>query len=283
MKQPINQHNPSQFIDKNHLSGKSHLWALIADPVGHVKAPEFVNPMFARRGLDGFLIPLHVRAADLAETLPRLARIGNIKGIIVTIPHKEVIARLCHELGENATLIGAVNTVRIEPEGRLVGDMFDGVGVLATARAHGIEPAGRRILVIGAGGAGRAVGFAMAAAGAGSIGIANRSVERAVKLVASISAAFPGVPTEVVAADAHRFDLVINCTSLGLKSGESLPLDVATLAKTTDVIDIIAVRETELMTAARAKGCRVVGGRPMIELQFDEQLRFIGLPPQLQT
>ena len=237
--------------------------------------------MFARRGLNGFLVPLQVRPADLALTLPRLAAIGNIRGIIVTIPHKEAVARLCHELGENAKLIGAVNTVRVTDDGRLIGEMFDGVGVLATARSQDMNPRDRAVLMVGAGGAGRAIGFAMAAAGARKIGIANRTASRAERLVADINAAFPTRPATLARADASGYELVINCTSLGLRPGDAMPLPPATLQAHIDVIDIIAVRETELMAAAGARGCRVIGGRPMIELQFDAQLMFIGQPPAL--
>jgi len=265
----------------SHLSGKTHLWALIADPVAHVRAPAFVNPMFERKGLDGFLLPFHVRVNDLAEVLPRLAKIGNLKGFIVTIPHKQAITKLCSDLGPNAFLIGAVNTVRIEPDGRLAGEMFDGVGLIATARANGMEPKGRRVLLVGAGGAGRAVAFALAREGAQYIGISNRSPDRAVALVEAVRTGIPGTVIDAVAPDARGYDLVINCTSLGLKDEDPQPLDAATLDTGSDLIDIIAVRETELMQAARARGCRVVGGRPMVELQFDEQLRFIGAPPPL--
>lgn len=265
----------------SHLSGKTHLWALIADPVAHVRAPAFVNPMFERKGLDGFLLPLHVRANDLAEVVPRLAKVGNLKGIIVTIPHKQAIARLCSELGPNASLTGAVNTVRIRPDGQLCGEMFDGMGLIATARGSGMEPRGRRVLLVGAGGAGRAVAFALALEGSRYLGISNRTADRAEELVQAVKSGVPGAVVDAVAPDARGYDLVINCTSLGLKAGDPQPLDAATLDPGSDLIDIIAVRETELMQAARARGCRVVGGRPMVELQFDEQLRFIGEPPAL--
>lgn len=263
------------------LSGKTHLWALIADPVAHVKAPAFVNPMFERKGLDGFLLPLHVCPGDLAQVLPNLARIGNLKGIIVTIPHKEAIAKLCTGLGPNAALTGAVNTVRVGAQGQLTGDMFDGVGLIATARTNGMDPQGRRILLVGAGGAARAVAFALVQAKALYVGICNRTAPRALALAEAVKAGIPGAPVASVAADATGYDLVVNCTSLGLKEGDPQPLDAGTLEAGCDLIDIIAVRETELMQAARARGCRVVGGRPMIELQFDEQLRFIGEPPPL--
>jgi shikimate dehydrogenase len=266
----------------NYPTGKTHLLMLIADPVAHVRAAQFVNPVLEARKLDAFLIPVHVRAADLGDVVPRLAKLGNVKGLIVTIPHKETMARLCAELGPNAKMVGAVNVARIDGGGRLIGEMFDGEGLLATARAHDIGYEGRRVLILGAGGAGRAVAFAMAQEGAGQIAIYNRTAGRAERLVADIKARFPKATVRTADADAGDIDLVVNCTSVGLHAGASPPLDLATLGPATNVIDIIAVRETELMQAARARGCKVVGGRPMVELQLDAQLAFIGTPPSLE-
>lgn len=267
----------------NYPSGKTHLWIVIADPVAHVRAAFFFNPIFERKRLDAFLLPVHVRAADLEDVVPRLAKLGNLKAIIVTIPHKETMARMCHELGPNARLIGAVNTVRIEPDGRLAGDMFDGLGLLAAARTNGIEPRGRRVLLLGAGGAGRAIAFGMAAEGARAVGIHNRTADRASALAAAVGKAFPGVEVKAAPAHGRGFDIVINCTSLGLHAGDPMPMDPATLAPEAAFIDIIAVRDTELMAAARARGCKVVGGRPMAELQIEAQLEFIGEPPRLAS
>jgi shikimate dehydrogenase len=256
-------------------TGKTDLWVIVADPVAHVKAPVFVNPIFEAKRMDAFLLPLHVPKEHFADIVPRLARLGNVKAMVVTIPHKEAMAKLCHELGPNAKLTGAVNAVRIEPGGRLVGEMFDGLGLVATARQAGMAVAGRSVLILGAGGAGRAVAFALAAEGAARIGVWNRSAARAEALTADLVRAFPAVACAAGPADARGYDLVVQCTSLGLHAGDPLPLDSATLAASTDVIDIIAVRDTELMTAARARSCRVVGGRPMVELQLDAQIAFV--------
>lgn len=258
-------------------SGKTQLVAIIGDPVAHVRAPFFFNPKFEELGLDAFLFPLHVPAAELADVVPRLARCPNLKGLIVTIPHKEAMARLCDGLGENGRLMGAVNTVRFGPDGRLTGDMFDGLGLVAAARAAGLDPKGRSVLLIGAGGAGRAIAFAMAAERAARLGIWNRSAERAAALAAEVGHAVPTAKVEVVAADGRGWDVVVNCTSLGLHEGDAMPMDPATLRPPTVFIDIIAVRDTELMQAAAGNGCRVVGGRPMAELQIDAQAAFIGL------
>ena len=191
------------------------------------------------------------------------------------------MARLCNDLGPNARRIGAVNAVRIEAGGKLVGEMFDGEGLIATADTSGMAYKGRRVLIVGTGGAGRAVAFAMAAAGAKHVALINRSAARAEQLLADLKRHFPRVDASISTAGARDMDLVVNCTSLGLHAGDPLPLDAATIAPGTDVIDIIAVRDTELMAAAKAKGCKVVGGRPMVELQLDAQIAFCGISPSL--
>ena len=165
----IQRHDDGSGEGMNYPTGKTHLLMLIADPVAHVRAAQFVNPIFERKGLDAFLVPVHVRSAELADVVPRLGKLGNVRGLIITIPHKERMARLCSELGPNAKMAGAVNVARVEPGGRLVGEMFDGEGLVATAKTSGIDYKGRRVLILGAGGAGRAVAFAMAQEGAGEI------------------------------------------------------------------------------------------------------------------
>jgi shikimate dehydrogenase len=185
-----------------------------------------------------------------------------VLGVNLTIPHKETMAALCDELGPNGRLTGAVNAVRFDA-GRLVGEMFDGVGLLIGQKQNGIEVAGRRALLLGAGGAARAVAFAYIKEGVSALRIANRSSARAEKLVADIKAAIPQADVGVASADPTDFDVVCNCTSLGLHVGDTIPLDVQKLQSGIDVVDIIAARDTELMEAARATGCKVMGGVPM--------------------
>ena len=262
-------------------SGITQLVPIIGDPVEHIRAPLFFNPAFERKGLDAFLFPLHVPAAELADVLPRLAKLPNLKGLIVTIPHKETVARLCDELGRNGRLMGAVNTVCIEPGGRLTGEMFDGLGLVAALRANELEPRGRSVLLLGAGGAGRAIAFALAMEGITRLGVWNRTVARAETLVTEVARSVEGAVVEVAPANGAGYDIVLNSTSLGLHEGDPMPMNPEALSPPTAFVDIIAVRDTELMQAAAARGCKVVGGRPMAELQIDAQVEFIGLRPSL--
>ena len=260
-------------------SGKSHLWVILAHPVAHVRASEFMNPLIERAGRDAFLVPFHVLPEDLEATVRHLLRVRNLRAFIITIPHKPEMARLCAELGPNARLTGTANTVRIEEDGRLVGDMYDGVGFVSAAKAGGLPPAGKRVLLVGAGGAGRAIAFALAAEGVARLTIANRTRERAEELAAAVRRAFPTVDVAAGAADGRGHDIVANATSLGLEPGDAMPLDPATLEPNAGLFDIIAVRDTELMAAASARGCRVIGGRPMIEHQAMAQIEFLAPPP----
>ena len=261
-------------------SGKSHLWAILAHPVAHVRAPEFMNPLIEREGSDAFLVPFHVLPEDLEAVAGELVRVRNLKGLIVTIPHKAAMARFCHELGPNGRRTGTVNTVRIEEGGRLVGEMFDGLGLVAACRAHGIEPRGRAVLLLGAGGAGRAIAFALAEAGAARLTIANRTPEKASSLAREVRDALPGCAATAGPADAIGHEIVIQATSLGLKPEDALPMDPAILSSDMQLFDIIAVRDTGLMQAARERGLiTVVGGRPMIEHQAKAQIEFLAPPP----
>jgi shikimate dehydrogenase len=262
-------------------SGKTAIYAILAHPVAHVRAPEFMNPIFEAEGRDGFIVPFHVLPEDLDDLVPRLTGIRNLKGFIVTIPHKPAMCRMCKTLGPGARLTGTANTVRIEPDGSLSGDMFDGLGLVDGARANGIEPRGKATLMLGAGGAGRAIAFALADAGVSRLTIANRTADKAEALAAEVAKAFPNVPVAAGPADATGFDVVIQTTSLGLKAEDALPMDGSTLAPAMQLFDIIAVRDTELMQLARQVGLRtVVGGVPMIQHQARAQIAFLD-PPRL--
>jgi shikimate dehydrogenase len=259
------------------LSGKTHLYAILAHPIAHVRAPEFFAPVFEARRLDACIVPLHVRPEDLADVVPRLQKIGNLHGLVVTIPHKEAMARLCDELGPDGALVGAVNAVRFAEGGRLIGDMYDGVGLVRGALAHDIALKGKRVLLAGAGGAGRAIAFALTREGVRALTIANRTASRAEALVADVTKAVPGVEVGRGPPDPTDHDVIINATALGLHEADPLPVDPDLLTPEMAVIEIIAAVEvTPLRRAAIDIGCRTMGGRAMVDHQIESQLRFFG-------
>jgi shikimate dehydrogenase len=254
------------------ITGNTRLYAIIADPVAQVKAPEVLNDYFKRNDQDAVLVPIHVGPEGLQDVFAAFRRMKNLGGVIVTVPHKTASASLCDDLGRAGRMIGSVNAIRRTRDGRLVGDMFDGTGFVAGLRAQGHVPAGKRVLLVGSGGAASAIAFALAEAAVASLTIANRTVSKARDIADKLHASFPDARIDVGAADPRGYDLVINATSLGMKESDPLPLDVDLLRPDTVVAEIIMKPEvTALLAAARDKGCTIHQGRHML----DEQVRLL--------
>lgn len=267
------------------ISGKTTVYGTIAHPIGHVRAPTVFNAAFERHGIDAVMVPVHVHPDGLEAAVAGLKAMRNLAGLCVTVPHKVTIAALCDDVGASGRRVGAVNAVRFEdgPDGRrrMIGDNFDGQGYVAGLRAGGFDFTGRDVLQLGAGGAGMAIAFAVAEAGARSLSIANRTAAKAGELAQHVHKAFPACVSRGVAADADPagYDLVINTTSLGLHAGDPLPVDIERLDPATAVSEIIMIpEETALLRAARARGHQVHYGRPMLDEQIRLIASFIGCP-----
>lgn len=260
-----------------HPTGKTGLIGLLAHPIAHVRAPGFMNPVFAELGRDCQVVPLHVQPDDLRSAIDLLKKVDNVRGIILSIPHKEAAKHLCDDLGAHGRLCGSVNAVRFT-DGGTFGDMFDGVGLLIGQRKNGIDVTGRRILVVGAGGAARAIVFAYGQAGASYVQIANRTFARAERLATEAKAALPDFDVAAGPADPTDFDLVVNATPMGISDNDPLPIEIGRLSSDTDVIDVIAVRDTELLQTARKRGCRTIDGMPMALGQLKAFVDFFDPP-----
>ena len=151
------------------LTGATRLYAIVGDPVAQVRSPEVFTARFAADGIDAVLIPVHVPAADFDAIAPALLAIGNVDGVLVTIPFKARIVPHATRLGPAAQCIGAANALRREADGTWTGEMFDGVGFVRGAQHKGERLHGRRVVLFGAGGAGSAIAYALADAGVQSI------------------------------------------------------------------------------------------------------------------
>lgn len=262
-----------------HITGTTRIFAILADPIHHVKTPQGINRLFDARAFDGVLVPVHVAPGDLATVVQGLRRMNNLGGFVVTVPHKTAIPALCDELTPAAARIGAVNVVRRTADGRLVGGILDGEGFVAGLRSVGIEPAGRSVYLAGAGGAASAIAYALAQAGVSRLTIANRTAAKAVELVSRMQEDFAGLALAVGTGDPSRHDIVVNGTSLGLREDDAMPLDVDRLAPGQTVAEIIMQPvETALLRAAAARGCRVHFGAPMLATQVALMAEFMGGP-----
>ena len=173
------------------ITGRTRVYGILAHPIYHVKAPAVMGALFARHGVDGVLVPLHVRPADLGTVFAALRALHNLEGWIVTVPHKTAALALCDEVSPQAERIGAVNCIRASRTGGSIGAMLDGIGFVDGLRGQGIEPAGKAVHLVGAGGAAAAIAFALAESGVSRLVIANRSAARRDEL---LQAGSPGYP-----------------------------------------------------------------------------------------
>ncbi len=252
------------------ITGVTKVYAIIADPIHHVKTPEAMNRLFSSRNEDRVMVPFHVSPQDLPTVVAGLRGIQSLDGFIVTVPHKTAIVELCDSVSEAARLVGAVNVVRRTSNGTLHGDILDGAGFIAGLKQAGFDPRGKSAYLAGAGGAANAIAFSLADSGVARLTIYNRTVSKAQELVARVSAAYPSLTVLVGSDNPAANDLVINGTSLGLKEGDALPFDVAGLNESQTVAEIIMQPAvTPLLEAAKRIGCKTHEGMPMLLCQIE--------------
>jgi shikimate dehydrogenase len=260
------------------ITGKTRIIFILADPVAHVRGSALLTRQLRELGHDVAVAPLHVKPDDLERTVGTIRLFQNVAGFGVTIPHKIAICPLVDELLPQASLVGSVNFVQRDASGRLRGDNLDGSGFVDGARQSGIDFAHKRVLLLGAGGAGRSVAFSIAAAGSKSLGIANRTSAKAKDLAKAVRQAYPHCETFAAPADAAGFEAVVNTTSVGMKPNDPIPIDPDRLTSSMSVSEIIMAPEmTPLLQAAQAKGCRISLGKSMLENQVRKLERFFAL------
>jgi shikimate dehydrogenase len=258
-----------------HITGHTRVFFILGDPVAQVRAPEVYNHLFQRHGINAVLVPLKLPAAALPGFLEHGMKAENIGGFWATMPHKAALADLLKPADPVAVIAGAVNAVRRLPDGRLDAALFDGIGFVKGLDHFGIAHHGKRVLVVGAGGGGHAVAAAMAQRQPSTLAIYNRTRDHAAALVARLQ---PLVGAQAVVAESNDpagYDLVVNCTSQGLKPEDPLPFDPARVAPNAAVVDII-MKPTALQQACAASGLAVHAGYEMLVQQIPEYLRFMG-------
>lgn len=252
------------------LTGESRLYAIVGDPIAQVGSPGLFNPAFRRRGATAVLTPMHVAPQDLPLIVAAMRATRNFDGLVITVPHKIAVMGLVDEVREGGRRVGAVNAVRKTADGRLVADNFDGEGCVRGVKGAGKTLAGKSALIVGAGGAGRAVAHAVADEGPSRLRLFDVDAARSGELLASLGAAHPALSIDAGAADPTGFDVVVNCTPLGMSGGDPFPVDPARLAPDAMVIDVILKPAVSpLLAAARARGCWTQTGLRMLEGQVD--------------
>ena len=283
MSQPLKTGTISETGPSNAMpwvEGTTRIFGVIAHPADHVRAPMLFNPHFAATGLPHVMVPIDAPPTRLEAIVAGLRFIPNFGGLAVTIPHKMALADLCDTLGTAAQITGAVNAVRFDRDGSIHGDNFDGAGFVAGCNGNGFDFVGRNILLIGAGGAGRAIAAALCEASINELFIANRNLPKAEDLVQLLSQKKGFDRATAVAlsdCDGRNANMIINSTSLGLKEDDPLPLPLNNLKEDTVIADIIMIpTETKWLIAAKSAGLKVHYGRHMLDYQMELIGKFIG-------
>jgi shikimate dehydrogenase len=250
------------------ITGATRTVLVIADPVEQLRTPQAQNTLWKERGLDLVTMPAKVSPEGLETFLAGLRANESAAGAVVSIPHKQTAVGFCDALGPVAAVTGAVNAIRRLADGRLVGETFDGDGFVAGLLARGVDPAGRRVRLLGAGGAASAIGVALARAGIASLRIENRTVARAELLADRIRQAtdLADVTTDRRGPDD---DLIVNATSQGMRPDDATDFrfeGMSELAVAADVI--VSDRLTPFLAAAEQRGIAVHEGRHMLDGQM---------------
>ena len=259
------------------IRGTTALVAHIGYPTHAFKAPLIYNPYFEHAGIDAVVVPMACRAVDYAALLRPLFALANVRGALVTMPHKIATAGLVDALSPAARIAGACNAVRRAADGRLVGDMFDGEGFVRGLRRKGCTLPGASALVVGTGGVGSAIAASLAAAGVAALALHDVDHGAAQALGERLRSHYPALSVQSGSNDPAGHDIVVNATPMGMNDGDPLPLDVARIAPDAFVGEVVMKREmTAFLKAAQARGCRFQVGTDMLFEQIPAYLEFFG-------
>lgn len=270
------------------LSGKTTLIAHLGYPTEAFKAPMIYNPWFEHQGIDALVVPMGVQAADYPAVLDALGRLTNLRGALVTMPHKVTTLALVDEATPAAQIAGACNALRLLPDGRWLGDQFDGAGFVRGVQRKGRAIAGTRVLVVGCGGVGSAIAASLAAAGAALLSLFDACTASAEGLRSRLLAHYPLLDVRVGSNDPAGHEIVVNATPLGMRESDPLPFVVERIAPGALVGEVVMTAEmTPLLLAAQRRGCAVQPGTDMLFEMIPAYLEFFDFgtatPDQLRA
>jgi shikimate dehydrogenase len=259
------------------ISGKTTLIAHIGYPTDAFKAPMIYNPYFERAGIDAVVVPMGVKPDDYPTFLRPLFRLTNIRGALITMPHKVTTVAMVDDVTPTVLIAGSCNAVLKRPDGSLLGDMFDGTGFVRGIERKGRPLKGARALVVGAGGVGSAIAASLAAAGVSAMAIFDSNGDSAEALGDRLRRHYPKIDVTTGSQDPAGYDVVVNATPLGMKPGDPMPMDIERISPQTFVGEVVMKEEfTPFLRAAKDKGCQVQVGTDMLFEMIPAYLEFFG-------
>jgi len=262
-----------------HINGDTELIAHIGFPTHAFKAPMIYNPWFEKCGVNAVVVPMGSKPEDFPDFLRSLFKLSNIRGALITMPHKITTVGLLDEVSPTAAIAGSCNAVRMSAEGKLQGDMFDGEGFVRGLLRKGCVLKGVRVLVVGCGGVGSAIAASLAAAGIAAIALFDPYAPSQNGLAERLQKHYPALQVSTGSNDPAGFDVVVNATPMGMNPGDPMPMDVSRIAPSSFVGEVVMKSEmTAFLQAAKARGCRFQIGSDMLFEQIPAYLEYFGLP-----
>ena len=235
------------------------------------------NPWFDKHEVDAVVVPMGVQSDDYPAFFRSLFTLTNIRGALVTMPHKVTTCDLVDEMTPVAEVAGAVNAVRRRDDGTLLGDQFDGAGFVRGVERKGLDLRGKRALVLGNGGVGSPIAASLASAGTATVDLFDPDTSASESLARRLLEHYPALEVSTGSQDPEGYDLVVNATPLGMNDDDPMPVDVDRIAASTFVGEVVMKQTiTPFLKAAQAKGCSVQVGSDMLYEMIPAYLEFFG-------
>ena len=259
------------------IDGHTELIAHIGYPTHSFKSPLIYNPYFEKEGINAVVVPMGCQAEHFPAFVKSVFQLTNIRGALITMPHKVTTLGLLDQVSPTVKVAGACNAVKLDAQGRLVGDMFDGAGFVRGVQRKGFELKGKRALVVGTGGVGSAIAASLAAEKISAISLFDIDTAACEALAQRLVNEYPQIRVHTGSNDPDGHDLVVNATPMGMNEGDPLPVDVSRLAPETFVGEVVMRTEmTAFLQAAQKKGCRIQLGSDMLFEQIPAYLEYFG-------
>jgi shikimate dehydrogenase len=260
------------------IDGNTELIAHIGHPTHSFKSPLIYNPYFEKEGINALVVPMGCQTEHYPNFLKSIFNLTNIRGALITMPHKVTTVALLDEVTPTVKVAGACNAVKRDESGRLVGDMFDGTGFVRGVKRKGFDLEGKRVLVVGTGGVGSAIAASLAAEKIVSISLFDLNTASSEALGHRLQSVYPQIQVKLGSNAPEGHDLVVNATPMGMNEGDPLPLDVSRIAPETFVGEVVMRQEmTAFLQAAKNRGCKVQVGSDMLFEQIPAYLEYFGL------
>ena len=261
------------------ITGLTEIIAHIGYPTHTFKSPMIYNPYFEGAGIPAVVVPMACQAPHLDRFLPAVFGLDNVRGALITMPHKVAVVDLLDEVSATVRMAGSCNAVKKTADGRLVGDMFDGMGFVRGLARKGFDFKGRSALVIGAGGVGSAIAASLAQTGLAALDVFDVHDAMARALADRLREHVPGLLVRTGHNDPTSHDLVVNATPLGMRASDPPPTDLSRLRSSHWIAEVVmSASPTPLMDRARELGCPLQVGTDMLFEQIPAYLEFFGLP-----